>query len=115
MRAEKWRRLRARMRFTIDKIPHQIIHYTLGNNAVRLTILAILKPFPRLKITLREWVAGIQQGFFQKRILYQRRIHPNMTLHQKYEEHPIRAQDLTVAKPAPTLPEIRERIARELT
>lgn len=115
MLREKMRRFWARVRFTLDKIPHQIIHYTLGNGPVRLTILALLKPFPRLKHFLRNWVAGIQQAFFKKRILYQRRIHPNMALHQKFQRHPIAAADLTqVPKASPTLSEIRSRIRREL-
>ena len=115
MLREKMGRFLTHVRFTFDKIPHQIIHYTLGNPMVRLSILALLKPFPRLKHFLRNWVASIQQAFFKKRILYQRRIHPNMALHQKFQRHPIAAADLTqVPKAVPTLSEIRSRIRREL-
>ena len=110
MLREKMRRFWARVRFTLDKIPHQIIHYTLGNGPVRLTILALLKPFPRLKHFLRNWVAGIQQAFFKKRILYQRRIHPTMV-----QKKLVKAEIINFDKKStPSISEIIERIKKEL-
>lgn len=90
----KIQRALARIRFTIDKIPHQIIHYTLGNAYIRLGILRVLAPFPRLKVFLRENVARIQQGFVKKRILYQRSIHPTMVMKQRRQASPVRPEDL---------------------
>jgi hypothetical protein len=83
------RRTLARIRFTIDKIPHQLIHYTLGNTVIRLAILKLLSPFPRLKVFLRENVARVQQGFIKKRIFYKRSIHPMMVIQSRRQAAPI--------------------------
>ncbi len=109
------RRTWARWKFIIDKIPNQIIHYTLGNEFTRLTILKLLTPFPRLKIFLREHVARIQQGFIQKRILYQRSIHPTMVIQGRRQASPVTPESLVCqdAK-APSVPEILRRIESEL-
>lgn len=110
-----WARTWARWKFIIDKIPNQIIHYTLGNEFTRLTILKLLAPFPRLKIFLREHVARIQQGFIQKRILYQRSIHPTMVIQGRRQASPVTPESLVCqdAK-APSVPEILRRIESEL-
>lgn len=110
-----FQRTLARLRFTIDKIPHQIIHYTLGNTYIRLTILKLLAPFPRLKVFLRENVARVQQGFVKKRILYQRSIHPTMVIKSRRQASPVQPQDLTRVETAPRpVREILRQIELEL-
>jgi len=109
------RRTLARIRFTIDKIPHQVIHYTLGNTVIRLAILKVLAPFPRLKIFLRENVARVQQGFVKKRILYQRSIHPTMVMQSRRQASPVDPQDLIRVHAAPRrVQEILRQIDLEL-
>ena len=39
MMPNQFGRLVAHIRFTIDKVPHQIVHYTLTNDIVRQTLL----------------------------------------------------------------------------
>lgn len=75
---ERIRQILVRTQFLIDQIPHQIIHYTLGNQAIRFFLLRALAPFPNLKSFLHRQAAKVQQNFFKKRILYQRKIHPTM-------------------------------------
>lgn len=109
------RRTLARIRFTIDKIPHQLIHYTLGNTVIRLAILKLLSPFPRLKVFLRENVARVQQGFVKKRILYQRSIHPTMVMQSRRQAAPIRPESLSQVNQEPrTVQDIVRRIEIEL-
>jgi hypothetical protein len=112
---EQMRRTWARWKFIIDKIPNQIIHYTLGNEITRLTILKLLAPFPRLKIFLRDHVAQIQQRFIQKRILYQRSIHPTMVIKGRRQASSVSPETLACQdSQAPSVPEILRRIEREL-
>jgi hypothetical protein len=112
---EQMRRTWARWKFTIDKIPHQIIYYTLGNQIIRLSILKLLAPFPRLKVFLREYVVSIQQAFVQKRILYQRNIHPTMVIKGRRQASPVSPESLVCQdSQAPSVPEILRRIEREL-
>lgn len=109
------RRAVARVRFTIDKIPHWLVHHTLSNERLRKAVLKLLKPFPRVTQFLRKQIHAIQQGFVKKRILYQRRIHPTMMLNKKAKQAAIDPKLLTVIQPAPrSAQEILRRIEQEL-
>lgn len=105
----------ARIQFSLDKLPHQIVHYTLSNNWVRFSILKMLSPFPGLKEFLRQQVANIRQNFIKKRILYLHKIHPTMKIREKNRPDPIKPESLLVRESEPrSSAEILQLIRKEL-
>jgi hypothetical protein len=115
MMTNQFGRLLARIRFTFDKVPHQIVHYTLTNEVARQTLLKLLQPFPGLKSFLKGNVLRIQQSFFKKRILYQRSMHPSMVLKKKERQITVDPKKLTQTESAYLSPqEVLRRIEQEL-
>lgn len=109
------RRAVARVRFTIDKIPHWLVHHTLSNERLRKSGLKLLEPFPGVTQFLRKQIHEVQQGFVKKRILYQRRIHPTMMLNKKVKQAAINPELLIVVQSDPrSAQEILRRIEQEL-
>ena len=108
-------RLIARIKFAIDNILYQIMHYTLSNQYVRKSALKFLKPFPGVTYFLRRNIQAIQQGFIKKRILYKRRINPTMMLNKNAKKTDIYLKQLTVIEPTPrSTQDILQRIEQEL-
>ena len=115
MMPNQFGRLVAHIRFTIDKVPHQIVHYTLTNDIVRQTLLKLLQPFPGLKSFLKGNVQRIQQSFFKIRILYQRSMHPSMVLKKKEWQITVDPKKLIQTESAHLSPqEVLHRIEQEL-
>lgn len=113
--SNKIRRALARIRFAMEKIPYQVMYYTLGNPMIRMGILKSLASFPRLEKFLREFAVRIRQRYVKKRISYQRSIHPTMKIKNSNGQKKNYSVEFNLdPHKAPSIDEILQRINKEL-
>jgi hypothetical protein len=110
------KRALAHARFTIAKIPHQLMHHTLRHPRLRKQIVNLIKPFPGLDRFLRGVFVGSQQKLAQERIVFQRYSLPNLVISKHRRASPIDPADLAKTHSQPySLEQILKNIEKELS
>jgi len=110
------KRALAHARFTIAKIPYQLMHHTLRHPRLRKQIVKCIKPFPGLDRFLRGVFVGSQQKLAQERIVFQRYKMPSLVIAKHRKLSPVDPVDLAKSHSQPySLEQILKNIKKELS
>jgi hypothetical protein len=110
------KRVGAYVRFSVAKIPHQLMHHSLLHPLVRKKIVNLIKPFPGLDRFLRTTFVRYHQKLAQERIFFQRYNLPNLVISKRRRSSPVDPADLAKTHSRPYLvDEILKNIQKELS